>query len=152
MKTNLMVALSAVALAALPDLVLAELLGEQLLPRTRVVRERREHLLRWRPAPGATAWLTGDQSMRRPPVRHVRWVAAAVIAVVSGALLPPGLSAAGGRVEVTMLQPPAALPDAAALSEPHLAIASAQETWSRTTHYTPLRVAGGQLWNRIRGR
>jgi hypothetical protein len=39
-----------------------------------------------------------------------------------------------------------------AMAEPHLAIASAQETWSRTTHYTPLRVAGGQLWNRIRGR
>jgi hypothetical protein len=39
-----------------------------------------------------------------------------------------------------------------ALAEPNLAIASVQETWSRTTHYTPLRVAGGQLWSRIRGR
>jgi hypothetical protein len=39
-----------------------------------------------------------------------------------------------------------------AMAEPHLAIASVQETWSRTTHYTPLRVAGGQLWSRIRGR
>lgn len=39
-----------------------------------------------------------------------------------------------------------------AMAEPHLAIASAQETWTRTTHYTPLRVAGGQLWSRIRGR
>jgi hypothetical protein len=39
-----------------------------------------------------------------------------------------------------------------AMAEPHLAIASVQETWSRTTHYTPLRAAGGQLWSRIRGR
>src|SRR5438105_15021322 len=61
--------------------------------------------------------------MRRPPVPHVRWIAAAgVAAVVGGALLLAGLGAAGSRVEVTMLQPPTSLLDAAALSEPHLAI------------------------------
>jgi threonine/homoserine efflux transporter RhtA len=37
-----------------------------------------------------------------------------------------------------------------AIFEPHLAIASAQETWSRTTHYLPLRTAGGQLLSRLR--
>ena len=37
-----------------------------------------------------------------------------------------------------------------AMAEPHLALASAQETWSRTTHYTPLRAAGGMLLNRLR--
>jgi hypothetical protein len=74
--------------------------------------------------PRPTACLTGDQGIRRRPVPSARWVAAAaaVVAVASGALMLPGLSAAGSGVEVTMLQPPAALPDAAALSEPHLAI------------------------------
>jgi len=37
-----------------------------------------------------------------------------------------------------------------ALAEPHLAIASAQETWTRTVHYTPLRAAVGQLLSRLR--
>jgi hypothetical protein len=37
-----------------------------------------------------------------------------------------------------------------AMAEPHLALAAAQETWSRTTHYTPLRAAGGQLMSRLR--
>jgi hypothetical protein len=37
-----------------------------------------------------------------------------------------------------------------AMAEPHLAIASVQETWSRTTHYTPLRVAGAQFLSRLR--
>ncbi|MBJ7600088.1 transglycosylase SLT domain-containing protein [Candidatus Nephthysia bennettiae] len=37
-----------------------------------------------------------------------------------------------------------------AMAEPHLAIASAQETWSRTTNYAPLRAAGGQLLSRLR--
>jgi hypothetical protein len=82
-----------------------------------------QRVFSWRCAPRATAWLTGDQIMRKRPMPNMRWVpAAAVVAFVSGALLLPGRSAAGSRVEVTMLQPPASLPDAAALSEPHLAI------------------------------
>jgi hypothetical protein len=37
-----------------------------------------------------------------------------------------------------------------AMAEPHLAIASAQETWRRATNYSALRAAGGQLLGRLR--
>jgi hypothetical protein len=38
-----------------------------------------------------------------------------------------------------------------AMAEPHSAVASVQETWSKSTNYVPLRTAGGQLWSRMRG-